>query len=90
MRWTPIDKRNLHVIEAFGPPIADGTIGKERGVAAAAGVQQRGLAANIEIALLLSGKACVGQILGRRAGANRDIYIYILFVRSILHLRPPA
>ena len=83
-------KRDLDIVEALGPPIADGTIGKERGVAAAAGIQKRHLAANIEIALLLSGKACIGQVLGRGAGANSHIYIYVFIVRSILHVFPPA
>ena len=83
-------QRDLHMVEALGPPIADGAIGKERGVAAAARVQNRRLAANIQIALLLSGKACIGQVFGRGAGANSHIYIYMFFVRSILHVRSPA
>ena len=83
-------QRDLHMVEALGPPIADGAIGKERGVAAAAGIQKRCLAADIEIALLLSGKACVGQVFGRGAGANSHIYIYVFFVRSILHVFAPA
>ena len=75
-------QRDLHMVEALNPAIADGAIGKERGVAAAAGIQKRCLAANIQIALLLSGKACVGQVFGRGAGANSHIQSFSVRPRA--------
>ncbi|SPU45759.1 Uncharacterised protein [Brevundimonas diminuta] len=63
------------MVEALGLSIADGAIREERGVAPSARLQQRGLAADVEEALLLAGEAGVGKVLGGGAGADRDIRI---------------
>ena len=68
-------QRDLHVVEALGLAVADGAVGEQRGVAAPAGIEQRGLAADVEKGLLLAGKAGVGQVFGRGAGAHRDVDI---------------
>ena len=85
MRLHADRKRDLHMIESLGLPVADGAVGEERGVATPAGIEERLLAANIEIALLLPGEACVRQILGRRAAS--DGHIELLAVVSVHRAR---
>ena len=63
------------MIEALGFAVSDGAVGKQRGIAAPASIEQNRHAANIEERFLLAGEACVRQILGRRARAHRDIRI---------------
>ena len=63
------------MIVPLGLPITDRAVGEERGVAAAASVQQRRLAANVQIGFLLAGEASVGQVFGGGAGANGDVDI---------------
>jgi hypothetical protein len=70
---TPTEKRDLQMVEALRDAVADGAVGEQRGEAAPAGVKQRGLAPDVEVALLLAGKARRRQILGRGARAHRDV-----------------
>ena len=70
----PLDadrERDLQVVEALDLAVADGPVGEQRGVAAAAGVQQFPLARDVQEGLLLPGEARVRQVLGRRAAAHR-------------------
>ena len=66
---------DLHVIETFRLPVADGPIGEQRREAAPAGSEQRRLAANVEEGLLLTGKARIGQVLGSGARSHRDVHV---------------
>ena len=61
------------VVKALIGAIRDGAIGEQRGKAALAGVEQRGMALDIQVGLLLPGKARVWQILGGGAAAHGDI-----------------
>ena len=70
----PNGQRNRAVVKALIGAIRDGAIREQRGKAALAGVEQRGMALDIQIGLLLPGKAGVWQILGRGAAADSDIH----------------
>ena len=70
-------ERDLEMIEALGLPVADGTVGEQRGVAAPAGIEQRGLAADIQERFLLPGEARVRQVFRGRAGAHGDVEIIL-------------
>ena len=60
----PDRQRHLEVVEAVVDALDDGAVGKDRGEAAAAGLEQVGLAAHIQKALVLAGEAGGRQILG--------------------------
>ena len=68
-------QRHFQMIETLGLAIADGAVGEQRGIAAPASIEQRRVASNIEKGLLLAGKAGVGQVFGRGAGADRNVDI---------------
>ncbi len=80
-------QRDFLVIEALGLPIGDGAVGEQRSVAALAGVEQRGRAANIQERFLLAGKARVGQILGGGARSHRDIGVGLAGAAAQLAIR---
>ena len=60
------------VIEPVLDAIDDRAVGEDRGQAAPDGAEDRGLPADAQEALVLTGEARLGQILGGRAGADRD------------------
>ena len=66
-------ERDLHRIEAAIGAIRDGAVGEQRREAALAAVDQRGVALHVQVGLLLPGEARVGQVLRRRAAADRDV-----------------
>ena len=67
-------QRDLEVVEAVVDAIDDGAVGEDRGKAAPAGLEQIGLAAHIQKALMLAGEAGGRQVFGGRRAAhgNRD------------------
>ena len=73
------------MVEAVVDAIDDGAVGEDRGEAAPAGFDQFGLAADVEIALVLTGKARRRQILGGRRAAHGDgdTGAVLLFERAI-------
>ena len=69
----PNRQRNCAVLEALIGTVRDGTIGEQGGKAALAGLEQGCMALDIQVGLLLPGKAGVRQILGRGAATHCDI-----------------
>ena len=67
-------QRNRQVIEALIDAVRDGAIGEQGGKAALAGIEQRGMALDVEVGLLLPGKAGIWQILGRSTAADGNIH----------------
>ena len=67
---TPTDSATCDVVEAVMHAVDDRAIGEQRGVAALHGVEQHGLAVDVEKRLLLAGEAGVGQVFGRGAAAH--------------------
>src|SRR6516162_310719 len=61
------------MVEALALSINDGTIRKQGRVTATAGVEDSCLAADVQIALVLAGKAGVRKVLGSGARSHRDI-----------------
>ena len=70
-------ERHLHVVEALGDAVADGAVGEQRGVAAPAGVKQRLVATDVQVGLLLAGKAGIGQVFRRGARTDGDVDIVL-------------
>ena len=70
-------------VETLVHAVGNGAVGVERGETALAGFQQGGRSLNIQIGFLLAGKAGVGQVLGRGAGAHRDIHRAIVSGREL-------
>ena len=68
----PDRQRHLEVVEAVVDPVDDRAVGEDRGEAPAAGLEQRGLAAHVQEALVLSGKTRIRQVFGGRRTAHRD------------------
>ena len=68
----PDRQRHLEVVEAVVDAIDDGAVGEDRGKAAPAGLEQIALAAHIQKALMLAGKAGGRQVFGGRRAAHRD------------------
>src|SRR5579875_364533 len=68
----PNRQRHFEMVEAVVDAIDNGPIGEQRGKAAPARLHNRVLATDIEKAFVLSGKAGVRQIFGRRRTAYRD------------------
>lgn len=60
------------MVEAFRLTIGDRPVGKQRGKAALAGLQEFRLPDDVEKCLLLSGKARIRKVFGRGAGADGD------------------
>ena len=75
---------DLEMIEAVVDAIDDRPVGEERGEALAAGLEDVVVAADVEIALVLTGEARRRQILGGRRTAHRDRDI-----GAVLRLQPP-
>src|SRR5271169_4450376 len=73
------------MVETVVDTIDDGAVGKDRGETAATGLEQIGLAAHIQKALVLSGKAGRRQVFcGRRtAHRNRDTGAAFFFESAI-------
>ena len=72
IRCTPIESATFRWSKPLRLAVADRAVGEERGVAAAAGVEQVALAAHVEEGLLLAGEARLGQVLRGGAAAHRD------------------
>jgi len=68
-------QQHREMIEAVLDAVHDGAVGEDRGEAAPAGGEQRGIPANAQVALMLSGEARLREILGRRAGPNRHRHL---------------
>ena len=66
---------DLQVVEALFDAISDGSVGEERGHAALDGVEQGVVAADVEIGVLLAGKARPGQVFGRGGRTHGDIAV---------------
>ncbi len=66
--------RHAHArpVDAVGPPVGDGAFVVEGVPAAPDRVHDGVRALDVEVGVLLSGEAGVGQVLGGRAGAHRD------------------
>ena len=58
-------ERDLEVVEALVDPVGDGAIEEERREAAAAGVEQHLVTADIQEGLVLPGEARGGEVFGR-------------------------
>ena len=60
------------MIKAVIDTIDDGAVGEQRGEAAAAGLDEGFVTANVEVALVLPGETRLGQILGGCGTADGD------------------
>ncbi|KAK8914672.1 hypothetical protein VCV18_010991 [Metarhizium anisopliae] len=80
-------ERDAHVVEPPGLAVADGAVGEERGIAPAAGVQEGIAPRDVEIRLLLAGKARLGQVFCRGAGAHRDAQVLAVGLAAELAIR---
>ncbi|KAF5138997.1 hypothetical protein E5D57_002786 [Metarhizium anisopliae] len=80
-------ERDAHVVEPPGLAVADGAVGEERGVAPPAGVQEGIAPRDVEIRLLLAGKARLGQVFCRGAGAHRDAQVLPVGLAAELVIR---
>ena len=67
-------KGHREVVEFLLLPVSDGPVGEQRGEAGPAGLQQRGVAPNVEVGVLLAGKGGVGEILGGGARSHGGIH----------------
>jgi hypothetical protein len=73
MRCTPIGKGDLLMVESSVSAIRNRPIGKQRRKALLAGVEERPMALHVQVCLLLSSKARIGQIFRGSAAAHRDV-----------------
>ena len=67
----PDREGHLQVIEAVQLPVGDGSVGEQRRIATAAGLQQGLLPFDVQKGFLLAGEAGVRQVFSRGAGAHR-------------------
>ena len=63
---------DLEMIEAVVDAVDDAAIGEQRGEAAAAGLEQIVVAADVKVALMLAGEAGGGQVFRGGRTAHRD------------------
>ena len=66
-------ERDFEMVEALVHTVADGAVGEERSEAPLACLQQGRRTVDIQVRLLLSGEARVGQIFGGGRGSHRDV-----------------
>jgi len=72
------------VIEAVVDPVDDRPVGEERGKAASARLEQVLLAADVQIALVLTRKACSRQVFRRRRAAYGNCHIAAVLLLELL------
>ncbi len=76
------------MVESLVDTIADGTVGEEGGKAALAGIDQLGLAADIQEGLLLTGEAGIGKVFRRGGAADGNIRVLsVLFTELLIGWR---
>ncbi len=75
--------RRWRSVEALVLPGGDGAVGEEGGETALAGVQEVLHAADVEVGLLLTGEACVGQILGRGRGTHGHVHVLAVLLLQL-------
>ncbi len=63
-------QRHVEVVETVLLPVGDGPVGKQGGIAAAAGLQQLIASPDIEVGLLLAGETRLRQVFGGGAAAH--------------------
>ncbi len=76
-------ERHLEVIETLVDPIGDRPVGEQRRVAAPDRIQHHLLATDVQIGIVLAGKARGRQILGRGRRAHRDRQILAIGLHEL-------